>query len=549
MRLLLSLVSLSVLSACGTFTPVVIDTQRNIEKEEITLDENEPIGGEVPHEVNAQVNKWVKYFTGRGRRHMERYLSRSTRYEAVMKQILREEQVPEDLFYVALIESGFRSSARSHANAVGYWQFIRGTGRAYGLQINAVMDERRDPELATRAAARYLKSLHTLFNDWYLAIAAYNVGENRVKRLVMRYQTRDFWTLARRRKLPRETINYVPKYLAARMIAKRPTQYGFDKVEYQPGLDFETLQVSYPVNLKTLAGKLGIGVDEFKEFYNPTYLTDYAPTTKKRGGLTLRIPKGKLYAAQEYALESKVVDVAQMNRLLNTKYAYHRVRRGDTLSGIAVRYRTSIRTLKRINRLGRRNLIRVGQRLNVPLYSGARILASSSPSAKVASYSGEKTIHRVRRGESLGVIAEKYGVGLSKVLRANSLSKRSKIYVGQKIIIPGKHSIKTTQRHGSSYVVKRGETLLGISNRTGVSLSNLLKYNGLNRRSKIYVGQKINLTASRSVASKKVHRVRRGETLSHIAVKYGVAIRQIAQANGIKRNHRIQIGESLVIPH
>ena len=138
----------------------------------------------IPIEINEQVEKWIRYFQGRGRPHMERYLARSTRYEAIMKKVLRDNKLPEDLFYIALIESGFSSSALSHASAVGYWQFIRGTGKHYKLQINQLVDERRDPVLATQAAADYFRDLYSLFGSWYLSMAAYNVGEGRVARVI-----------------------------------------------------------------------------------------------------------------------------------------------------------------------------------------------------------------------------------------------------------------------------------------------------------------------------------------------------------------------------
>jgi len=147
---------------------------------------------QIPTEINPLVEKWITYFQGRGREHMEKYLARSSRYEKLMKKVLRDNGLPEDLFYIALIESGFSSQATSHAAAVGFWQFIRGTGKRYGLDINPFVDERRDPVFATQAAAEYFKGLYSVFGSWYLAMASYNVGENRVKREVMNHYTRDF---------------------------------------------------------------------------------------------------------------------------------------------------------------------------------------------------------------------------------------------------------------------------------------------------------------------------------------------------------------------
>jgi membrane-bound lytic murein transglycosylase D len=197
---------------------------------------------------------------------MERYLSRSTRYAPIMKEILRKEGLPEDLIYIALIESGFSSTAHSTASAVGYWQFIRGTGKQYRLRIDSFVDERRDFERSTVAAADYFKGLYNLFGAWYLAIASYNVGENRVKGLVMRNKTRDFWKLARERRLPQETVDYVPKFLAARLIGKEPAKYGFTDVEYMPPLEFSTVSFASPIDIRRLATEMGLRVRRSSRF-------------------------------------------------------------------------------------------------------------------------------------------------------------------------------------------------------------------------------------------------------------------------------------------
>ena len=253
----------------------------------------------IPAEINENVEMWIKYFQGRGRPHMERYLARSTRYEALMKKVLRDNKLPEDLFYIALIESGFSSSARSTASAVGYWQFIRGTGKHYKLEINKMVDERRDPVLATQAAAEYFKDLFKLFDSWYLSMAAYNVGEGRVLKVVRKYKTHDFWELSRnKRALPQETDNYVPKYIAAKLIAKNPDKYGFEGIDYMTPIEFDHMTLDQPMNLKLLAEKMNINYEDFKDL-NPKYKGEVAPLDE--GKLNLRIPPGTLLAGLEAA--------------------------------------------------------------------------------------------------------------------------------------------------------------------------------------------------------------------------------------------------------
>ena len=237
--------------------PMIQAAAPSVEAED--LNDNETDMKNLPVEMNGKVTKWIEYFQGRGRGHMKRYLSRSSRYLPKMKEILKKHGLPEDLVYIALIESGFNAKAVSSARAVGFWQFIRGTGRRYGLQQNYYVDERRDFVLATEGASKYLKALYNLFGSWYLAIASYNVGENRVKNLVMKYYTRNFWDLAKKGRLPGETQNYVPKFLAARLIAKHPEKYGFDDVVYEPPLDFKVVDLSGKgVNLKKLAKHLNV---------------------------------------------------------------------------------------------------------------------------------------------------------------------------------------------------------------------------------------------------------------------------------------------------
>ena len=218
----LSTLLLNLLSGCAhnqmasdSNSPLVNDPNAPISSvhEVQSFHANEPEGPKVvveeleqiPTEINPLVEKWINYFQGRGRPHMERYLSRSARYSKLMKKIIRENGLPEDLIYIALIESGFSSKAMSRAAAVGYWQFIKPTGKRFGLEINALIDERRDYVLSTQAAAEYFKGLYSMFGSWYLAMASYNVGENRVKKEVMRHYTRDFWELARKKRFPKET--------------------------------------------------------------------------------------------------------------------------------------------------------------------------------------------------------------------------------------------------------------------------------------------------------------------------------------------------------
>ncbi len=431
--------------------------------------------GQVPIEINQKVLNWVDYFQTRGRDHMQRYLSRSTHHMDLMKEILREEGVPEDLVYIALIESGFNPKAHSRASAVGYWQFIRGTGKRYGLRINGYVDERRDVEMATRAAANYFKSLYNLFGNWYLAMASYNAGENRLKRVVMKYHTRDFWKLAREKRIPSETANYVPKYLAASMIAKNPEKYGFLNINYAPKVEFDKIYLIHGVSLKKLARKIGTTGRELRRL-NPALKSYYVPAY--RGGNTsLKVPKGTSQEALNALAYAKVKAPKNVASASTFKY---RVRRGDNLSVIAKKFRTTVSRLKRLNNLRRSNL-RIGQRLRVPeQYRNADYGKYRGGGRKsIATKNGIK-IHRVKRGESLWLIARKYKMSLSQLMKLNRLSRRSVIRVGMRL--------KVKDKKNKMHKVQRGETLLHIAHRYKIRLSKLARANSIKSRTRIKAG-------------------------------------------------------------
>lgn len=400
---------------------------------------------EIPKEVNELVLKWVDYFTGKGRPHMERYMARSTRYTPLMKEILRKNGLPEDLIYLALIESGFSSGARSHAAAVGFWQFMRGTGKTYGLRSTNLIDERRDFERSTEAASSYLKGLYNLFGSWYLAIASYNVGENRVKRVVMENKTRDFWELAKNKELPRETIDYVPKFIAARMIAQHPEKFGFKDIDYAPKIEFEKIQIERPVSLRLLAQNIGVDTGDLKEL-NPMYRTEYVPVDK--GAITLRVPVGKTEVAMGVLEKSFVTSKHAV-----AKYEYeegirkYRVRPGDTLGAIARKFRVSLAALRDANDLGRRAMLRVGMNLNIP--SNRRSLASRvkaelrpPKASRIAALKKgnhmdlKKTFYVVRRGDTLMNIARKHNTSVPLLIAKNNLRARNRILPGHRLVIP-----------------------------------------------------------------------------------------------------------------
>ena len=471
----------------------------------------------IPTEVNEHVEKWIAYFQGRGRPHMERYLARSTRYEKLMKKVLRDNGLPEDLFYIALIESGFSSHATSHASAVGYWQFIRGTGKRYGLDINAFVDERRDPVFATQAAAEYFKGLYSVFGSWYLAMASYNVGENRVKREVMNHYTRDFWELARKKRLPRETVEYVPKFIAAKMIGKNPEKYGFVDLDYLPPIEFDHISLNQPVNLRLMAEKLGLNYEDFKAL-NPKYKGEVA-TLKKNGDLTLRVPPGTTEQSIIAANESIVTDVKFIADAGDTQT--YKIRRGDTLSTVARRYRTTVAYIRDLNDLPKRKPLKVGMRIQVPDRTPVKdrpqtvqSVAKNSGKARVVQV-GDGRFHIVQSGDSLFSIAKQYSTSVSELQRLNNMKRKSVLRIGMKIKIPG----------GTSSAVAKNSRQLVVKGKSVKTVG-----------------------AKKGKVSKTVHVVRRGENLSRIAAKYNVAVSDLKEKNNIRNPASLHVGARIVIP-
>jgi membrane-bound lytic murein transglycosylase D len=332
---------------------------------------------DIPVVRNPSVERFIGIFTGRQQDRMALYLKRSGRYEGMIRGKLRERGMPEDLLYLSMIESGFNPTARSHASAVGLWQFIEDTGERYGLRVDGYVDERRHPEKSTDAALSYLEDLHGQFGSWYLAAAAYNTGEGRVAR-VMRQVTgkergrdADFWRI--RGRLPRETREYVPLMVAAALIGKEPQKYGLGGVARWMPLDYEEVQVPAGVRLSTVAQAVGVREIELKRL-NPHLVRSMTPPGKK--AYPVRIPGGRgerfaadfpgvqRRAAQLAAREAAEERAAAARRAASVRR--HTVRNGESLWTIARRYDTTVRKVQAANGMGRRNRIRPGQRLVIP---------------------------------------------------------------------------------------------------------------------------------------------------------------------------------------
>jgi membrane-bound lytic murein transglycosylase D len=311
---------------------------------------------DIPIVINARVEQFIECFQTTARERFVTWLARSQKYIPLMKNLFKAHGLPEDLVYIAFIESGFDPYAYSRSKASGPWQFISWTGKRYGLRVNWWVDERRDPEKSTLAAAKYLKDLHERFECWYLAAAGYNAGEYKIVNAMKRYRTVDFWKLAEYRYLKRETKNYVPQMIAAALIAKDPKRYGFTDIEYEEPLRFEKVKVPALTGLFLVAKACGTSVDEIKNL-NPELQRGVTPPNED--AYEIKIPLGKK--------DSFVKNFEVLQPLEKFQFKTHPVKTGETLSGIARRYRVDLEPFLELNHLKRTSRISKGMTLLIPL--------------------------------------------------------------------------------------------------------------------------------------------------------------------------------------
>ncbi len=386
------------------------------------LDESDELAEEklyhIPMILNDSVENHLEYFKTRGREVFQRWLDRSARYIPVMKDIFKEKNLPEDLVYVAMIESGFNPYAVSWAKAVGPWQFMPATGKLYGLKIDWWIDERKDPIKSTQAAAEHLKDLHNLFGSWPLALASYNAGAGKVQRAVLRTRSDDFWDLKASRYIRKETKNYVPKFMAATIIAKNPEAYGFILTNYEP-FKFDEVTIEESTDLRLIARCAESTYEEIKEL-NPELRRWVTPPHFDK--YVLRIPPGKK--------DAFLANFAAVPPEQKIRWERHEVRKGETLASLSKQYNTTPEAIRDINGLPK-NRITPGKHLLIPLDLNAKTQDTSYLSPEQNSRQQE-ILYRVRRGETLVKIARKHNVSVADIKEWNKGISRT-LRAGQKI--------------------------------------------------------------------------------------------------------------------
>jgi membrane-bound lytic murein transglycosylase D len=385
----------------------------------------------VPSDINSRVQKWITYFSVTDRERFRRYLVRGSYYKPLVEALFKHGGAPSDLYYLAMIESGYSTHAKSQAAAVGVWQFISSTGQRYGLEVNSSVDERRDPVRATLAAIRYLKDLHGVFNSWYLAMAAYNAGEGRIMNAIMAGRSHDFWTLAQKGWLPRETRDYVPKFIAAAIIGENPARYGFDNLPDEGSFPrLEGYRVPALASISEISQLTGFHPDDIR-ILNPHLLRERTPASPN--GYTVWVPALPVKAPPVKEGQEPLPMLAQ-NAL--------KMLEADVPSAPAltranvVALASQMRTINYDLRGARPSFAPKKRRTRASARSVASLARRPASTLRRVAFRPRVKIYRVQRGENLTQISKRFSVPLHQLKRINNLSRNGQLFAGQKIAIP-----------------------------------------------------------------------------------------------------------------
>jgi membrane-bound lytic murein transglycosylase D len=450
---------------------------------------------DVPIDYNEKVRNWIYYFQTKGHDVMARWQARSGRYIPMMQKIFAEEDIPVDLVYLSMIESGLSPRAVSRARAVGLWQFIYTTGKLYGLERNEWMDERRDPIKSTKAAAKHLSDLFKLYDDWNLVMAAYNCGAGRVSRSTQQSGLNDYWRID----LPKETDNYVPMYMATLIISKAPEIFGFQDISKESPYEFETVEVRPYTKIETAARCASVDPEILKEL-NSELIREYVPNGKDC--YQLKIPKG---CKEKFISEYAKVPEEKIRNISSAKS--YTVRRGDTISKISRKLGVSVASLMEENDLKKGSKLVVGRKLNIPGVIEEGEIAQKKEKTVVEPIGNDQKVkeYKVKEGDTLWLIAKVNNTTIDALKAANKLGESLELIVGQMLTIPSAEAavIETRQNKVSkgvltdvepehiTYIVQENDSLYVIAQKYSVSYKDIMVWNKIRNPRMIKPGDRL----------------------------------------------------------
>jgi len=516
-----------------------------------------------PITFNERVYQSLYFFSKGKKEVLDKWFIRSSQYLPFMQRIFSDSGLPSDLAYLPLIESGYDPLAYSRRHASGIWQFISSTGARFGLRNNYWLDERRDPIKSTTAAASYLKKLYNQFADWYLAIAAYNCGENTIAGLLNRTPRSNFWHLS----LPRETNNYVPEFISALIAAKNPECFGYSKKK-AGSFDFDTVLINGCINLQTVSDSIGLSLKELRA-NNPHLLHWCTPPAAVQ--VNLYVPKA-LKGRFEYVF-------SQSTPAFRVSWYKYQVQQGQTLTAIARQFKVQLEALMSINNFDASSTLPDGMYISIPIpvqtKTAEPTIVTENPvkrNKKPASAKTEKNgqiRYLVQSGDSIWELARLFRMPVRDICAWNSLSPNQRLVQGQLLVLYTKArpvkvkdtvqtpdvSLALKPSSQPRYVVLPGETLYSISRKLGIPVSELMALNGIDAKNPvIFAGQNLFYNPGHRRAEKQFlpdtvfYKVCKGDNLYSLAQSFSVGVDDLLRSNNMSASSTLKVGDLIRIP-